>query len=269
MRFVTRKVVSASLLVLGALALFLLAVTDWAGRLEVLSHAVDGTRDVAKFIADQPIVAMTVLLFGLGVFLATDIRLPPLWRAIQGQIGLRFEPREPWVRNHPTSNIQFSDGTVANPPVRFFRAELVAPYQGIAKECRVFLLNVERLQDGAFVETAYDGTQPLRWANTTDDIFGHRDATASRRAFFDVLSVDAFYSAVKVKWPTPDWYAYQDLFVSPGVYRITLSAVSANCGEAQLALILLWTGQWDQTEMLREDTADLRLLSARLPTAAS
>lgn len=254
LRHVSRKVFAATLVVCTSIVLVFLGALDWVGRAEQFARAGDGLKAMVAFVQSQPVVFATIALFLLGLFLATDVRLPPLWRLIQGRIRLQFAQGEPWVRQHESSNIPLPSGNSVHPPVRFFRVELLPPYHGAARLCRAFLRNVEEWKDGAFAQTAYDGTQPLRWANESNlsVIFEPRDVSNVHRQFIDLLSVDPFFNAVKVKWPTPEWTAYQSLFASPGVFRLTISATSDGNGDAELQLILVWSGEWDRTEVMTE-----------------
>ena len=50
-------------------------------------------------------------------------------------------------------------------------------------------------------------------------------------------------------WLCHRWLAYEKLFETPGMYRLSLIATSSDGDGAGTQLNLHWSGRWDQTEM--------------------
>jgi hypothetical protein len=65
------------------------------------------------------------------------------------------------------------------------------------------------------------------------------------------LSTDEVYDYIWIKWSV-SLISYQDMFARIGEYRLTILATSEDGGQAQMILLVNWTGKWDQVTVRRE-----------------
>lgn len=170
----------------------------------------------------------------------------------QPQLRLIYKDQAPWVERLPTTTTPLPDGTIVDPPAKFFRVEVSADES--VTGCRVYLYRVEHLlaDRDAWIESNYDGSQQLRWSKEKRaSEFSGRDIHSSSRHYADVLSVDDYYNAVSPKF-AGDFIANRDLFKESGLYRLTIKASAPRTADAEITLILEWTGHWNSTRLVPE-----------------
>jgi hypothetical protein len=221
-------------------------------------------------------------IFGVAAVLITAIRfvyLPyrfarddavqtaKLVERLVPRLQFDFQPNHRYIHNLPYSNI-FDNGRVFAPPCRFFRVELVSLSEK-AHRCRVFLRHIEFMDRGTFSETFYDGSLPLRWASVPDNVeaFAPRDiCTSLTPQYVDVLSTDAHFNAIQMKWPPPTYIVNENLFKQRGVYRLTLTASAESASTVSCRLYLLWPGEWNFTELYPEGVMTEAEIAKRFDT---
>lgn len=187
---------------------------------------------------------------------------------LRPKLSITFEPRDPWMKTLPRSNIPDTSKPgmpIVQAPSLWFRVEISTPEGSrISHGCQVHLQNVEYSPDGVatFQPTEFGSSQALRWAEDTVHPFAKRDIVPLRRNFVDLASTDPIHNAIHVKW-AQNWISNEHLFTRHGVFRLSLVVSSDDGGIATARLLLSWNGVWSDTTMRMEPTTEAS--SANVP----
>jgi hypothetical protein len=233
---------------------------SWAKR---VPRIFDMIEFLATFLAPSTWATLLMAVIA-GTAIEYAVRVSPKFQAMaSGPLQFAFEPKDPWVQRIPDARTM----PASNPDPTLHLAQWVKTDSlwfrvqpknvrpsRLVRGVRVFLTNAEALRGGAFSDIGFGTQRQVRWANDEVTPFEPRDLHHLEKQYVDVLSVDDVHNKVFIKWPAlPRWLAYEKLFESPGVYRLTLIATSSDGEGASIRLNLLWSGRWDQTEMWVDD----------------
>ena len=122
----------------------------------------------------------------------------------------------------PTANYQTKDGKEV--VEIFVRARVHNTGFRVARECRVFLTNVEEVHHSGTTKTAFHDSMPLSWPLGD---FSARDIPKGVELFVDVVSVFRYPEGWNFKVPQL-YSSQQGLKTYRGTYRLTLLATAAN-----------------------------------------
>ena len=120
----------------------------------------------------------------------------------------------------------------------------------LAKECRAFLINIERKDDnGQFKQTIYCDSIQLQWSCRSNQGFNGIDLAFGVHQFIDVLSTIGNIS--KIIYPKIEMmpYRYENLFREIGTFRYTIQVSGNEIKPVSLSFILYWKGQWDDFDV--------------------
>lgn len=124
----------------------------------------------------------------------------------------------------------------------------------IAKDCRSYLINVEKRNDkGKFVQTTYCDSIPLPWSYLpAKESFEGIDIPTGINQYLNLIGTDSrsadFDPQIMIR---P--FRYTNLFKGTGTFRFTVRVTAANAKPRTFRLIFNWKGQWDDFEVLSED----------------
>lgn len=135
----------------------------------------------------------------------------------------------------------------------------------VARNCRAYIVNVEkRSKDGTFTRVFNDSI-PLSWACRGQEAFSGIDMPKDVPIYFDVFSTtenlpDRFELTTSSK---P--YRYEKLGMEPGTYRLTCCVGAEEAQPVQIQLLLEWRGRWDDFDVVRVEGPRMTHLQAGNP----
>jgi len=160
-------------------------------------------------------------------------------RLFSSRLRLAFDPSRDCL---PLTPMQHGSALLQ---AQYVRLRVVIPSRWIARSCRVYLTNVEVAgSGGTFQRTLYSHAIPLAWSVREDAEFDGNDLPPEINSFADVLYADDRCNAIVPRirsWP----FRYNDLFHSPGTYRLTSRASGDGVKAASLRLLVTWKGLWN------------------------
>lgn len=129
--------------------------------------------------------------------------------------------------------------------VVYVRLRVDNAWRGTLKNCRGFLVDIERELEGGKLERVFFDSIPLSWSYLVgSNLPGAVDIPAGVTFNLDVLSTqrdkDA-YTPRLAAIPT----CYEPLFKQHGSYRWTIAVTADNAKPAVTKLRLKWAGKWD------------------------
>lgn len=120
--------------------------------------------------------------------------------------------------------------------------------QILAKECRTFLINIEKQnENGIFEPTLYCDSIQLQWSARSSK-FDHIDLPNGISQFIDVLQARKNYHCFKplIEF-TP--FRYQELFQQHGIFRFTIQIAGNDIVPKFIKIVFHWKGKWDDFEV--------------------
>ncbi len=133
----------------------------------------------------------------------------------------------------------------------YIRVEVVNTGRQIAKQCRAYLVNVERENSsGQFVPTHYKDSLQLSWAAKKDekDKFSPLDLSKDISQFINVIVItepNKYQTQVQ-----EDLYSYKNLLQGEhGKFRYTIHVSGDNVNPAFIKIISNWNGNWENYEI--------------------
>ena len=121
----------------------------------------------------------------------------------------------------------------------------------IARGVKVYLTEVEFLENDEFKNLNLGTSQQLRWAEQIPDPYGPRDIHPDTRWLIDLISVDNEHHKIGVKWLS-NFFVHDPLFEKHGTYRITVIAAQDAGASQTMKLIMKWDGNWQNLQMKME-----------------
>ena len=128
----------------------------------------------------------------------------------------------------------------------YVRAKVINKKKHLAKDCRAFLINIEKEDNGNFVQTVYADSLQLAWSCQIDQMrYSAICLSYGVNLYFDIFrttSTDppnaaSFHPLANA---LPLRYNDENLFFLPGKYRLTIQVTSSNANPIKMCLILQW-----------------------------
>ena len=131
-----------------------------------------------------------------------------------------------------------------------FYIRLLAENSGrqIAKQCRAYLINVERFnaETNKFEQTIYSDSIRLAWSarGTREEAYQPLDLPPNVKQYVDVVSTRKIDRNYKIEIH-PGLLRYQELFEEHGKFRFTIQVSGDNVKPVTSKLIFEWAGDWE------------------------
>jgi hypothetical protein len=134
-----------------------------------------------------------------------------------------------------------------NKTVHYIRAEVINTGCGIAKQCRAYLVNVQKMNpSGKFEPTHYKDSLQLSWAAKKEekDKYNPLDLSKNISQFINVIIITE-PSEYKVQIQE-DLYSYKSLLEGEkGTFKYTIHVSGDNVKPVLINIITEWNGNWD------------------------
>ena len=138
--------------------------------------------------------------------------------------------------------------TYAQTDAFYIRVLAVNTGRQIAKQCRAYLINVERFNTDTnrFEQTIYSDSIRLAWSarGTHEEAYQPLDLPPNVKQYVDVVSTRRIEVNYKIEI-YPDLLRYQDLFEEHGKFRFTIQVSGDNVKPATTNIIFEWNGNWE------------------------
>jgi len=137
-----------------------------------------------------------------------------------------------------------------------------------AKNCRAFLVNVEKKDDsGKFKPTLFCDSLRLPWSCSEGEQYSPKDIPKGVNQFLDLVStrgtiytlvsgIDgpvAIHPSYKIEMhPRP--YRYEVLFDDVGVHRYTVRVTADGAKSVTVRIIFKWEGDWEKFEVRKDNS---------------
>lgn len=133
---------------------------------------------------------------------------------------------------------------------RYVRVRVRNTGHQIAKQCRAYLVNVEKWNNakGDFETTAYCDSIQLAWSCRGEERFSAIDLPRDIHQFVDVVSSRKITNDYRVEIMIR-LFRYTDLFKETGKFRYTMQVSGDNVKPATKSIIFDWQGFWDKFEV--------------------
>lgn len=210
---------------------------------EHLSHISSTLKNTSSFNWQSLIGGLIGGLIGFISALALQIIIGPIkYRLFGPKLELKFNNNEyayktEIIKNHITTH--------------YIRVEVVNTGRKIAKQCRAYLVNVEKENSsGEFVPTHYKDSLQLCWAakNEKKDYFIPLDLSKDISQFINVIVIEEpnkYQTQVR-----EDLYSYKKLLEGEhGKFRYTIHVSGDNVNPAFIKIISKWNGTWENYEV--------------------
>jgi hypothetical protein len=119
----------------------------------------------------------------------------------------------------------------------------------IAKECRAFLINIEKQdEDNIFKQTIYCDSIQLQWSTRPEKGFDSIDIPMGINQFVDVIQTtngDPFFTCKIGTFP----FRYHNLFQDVGIFRFTIQVAGNDIIPQFTKIIFHWKGEWNNFEV--------------------
>ncbi len=166
----------------------------------------------------------------------------------------------------PVLRLSFDDSPdcIARTPIRgagyqsegfYFRVRVVNTKSRLARQCRAYLINVEKQNaEGKFERTVYADSIQLAWScreqgKQRESI----DLPNGVTQFVDVISTNSNASNTFSLEIAPFPFRYQELLSAvPKTLRLTVQVSGDGIGPEFIKLILVWKGRWDSATVYAE-----------------
>jgi hypothetical protein len=134
------------------------------------------------------------------VWLGEHKRANALAERLRPAMTLIFKPAFPWVVPVERGRIQVAPSDYIEAKCLFFCVQIHNPRPAAQlRGVRVSLINVERLENGIWVDRGMTGSLRLRWAKELANLFAPRDIEYSDKCYVDIVSVDEHHNKVLIK----------------------------------------------------------------------
>lgn len=148
----------------------------------------------------------------------------------------------------------------------YVRAKVCNKKRILAKNCRAFLINIERKENDKFMQTIYADSLQLAWSCQTDETrFAAMDLSYGVNLYFDIFKTEfnreeqedphahkEVNSFIPLTYVIPKRYFTDTLFSKRGIYRITIQVTSANANPTKMVLILDWQSDSEKFKIYKE-----------------
>lgn len=172
--------------------------------------------------------------------------------------ALFAEPARQWIFR-PRLALEFKDSghfvaktaeESKSPPVRYgaryIRIKVTNTKSALAKSCKAYLANIERLgQSGIWEATEYCESLQLRWAGRGYEAL---DLPKDVPHFVDVVSTREVSKSFRLETQVT-LMRYEMLLNTKGTYRVTIVVSGDGVEPARIQLSFEWDGSWDNFEV--------------------
>jgi hypothetical protein len=129
----------------------------------------------------------------------------------------------------------------------YVRVKVLNTGRQIAKQCRAYLVNVEKwnTSTGKFAPTIYCDSLQLAWSAraNTEEAYRPLDLPRDINQFIDIVSTRRPESGYKVM-TNPHLYRYEPLFKEHGKFRYTVLVSGDNVKPVSVQVVFEWSGDW-------------------------
>jgi hypothetical protein len=128
----------------------------------------------------------------------------------------------------------------------YVRVKVLNTGRQIAKQCRAYLVNVEKWNEstGKFESTIYCDSLPLAWsARGHEEAYRLLDVPRDINQFIDIISTRSPERDYRVE-TNIRLFRYADLFKEHGKFRYTVRISGDNVKPASAKIIFEWRGDW-------------------------
>jgi hypothetical protein len=129
----------------------------------------------------------------------------------------------------------------------YVRVKVLNTGRQIAKQCRAYLVNVEKWNKstGKFEPTIYCDSLQLAWSAraNTEEAYRPLDMARDINQFIDIVSTRRIKRDYKVM-TNPHLYRYEPLFKEHGKFRYTVLVSGDNVKPASAKVVFEWSGDW-------------------------
>ena len=134
-----------------------------------------------------------------------------------------------------------STGTDAH----YVRVKMLNTGRQIAKQCRAYLVNVERWSESTskFEPTIYCDSLQLAWSARGNEAYHPLDVPRDINQFIDVVSTRKPERDYRVE-TNPQLFRYENLFKEHGKFRYTVRVSGDNVKSVSIKIVFEWSGDW-------------------------
>ncbi len=128
----------------------------------------------------------------------------------------------------------------------YVRVKVINKKKTLAKDCRAFLINIEKEENEKFVQTIYADSLQLAWSCQTDQMrYSAIDLSYGMNLYCDILKTTSADPSNAASFHPqvcflPVRYNDEHLFYLPGKYRLTIQVTSSNANPIKMYLLLQW-----------------------------
>jgi len=148
-----------------------------------------------------------------------------------------------------------TDGTIRKGRAYYIRGRVVNKSTNIAKQCRVYLTNIEKKSNrtGEFEQTTFCEGIPLHWScRELGGAFNPLDLPKDINQYFDIFSTREGDTNIDPKLMSKP-FRYEHLFTEPGTYRYSIQVSGEGFRPIVMKILLEWKGVWDDFIVKKED----------------
>lgn len=182
---------------------------------------------------------------------------PPIG-SMPHKIQLLFEASDKYIENVlvniPDQDVRFHSHNLY--PAKYVRISIRNNSDKTLRGCAVYLVGVERMSDGKFVDVFHSAGMRLNWeleqgGGLDGEKVLHRSMSKYVDLFFTYNMPEQQGIRFRVFIQT---YNFEHIWEIPGVYRLTVRAFAENVDSAELKIILTWNKKWDDFKISQEST---------------
>jgi len=127
----------------------------------------------------------------------------------------------------------------------------------IAKDCRAYLINVERKdENNRFVRTLYCDSIPLGWSCRNEDDkkerYGGIDIPCGINQYVDVIATEKGFAGFTPQIMVVP-YRYSKLFMETGTFRFTIQVSAAGTDPTTIKLTFTWKNVWNDFQVRKDN----------------
>jgi hypothetical protein len=175
----------------------------------------------------------------------------------------------PFIRRFfwgPKLSLSFGNdlvGCVARTPILYggqetegyyFRVKVRNIKPTLAKDCRAFLVGVEKKGDGnKFISTIYQDSIQLQWACRSGQGFSSIDLPIGINQFIDVIAIIKGVDRIDPKIEMLP-FIYRNLFSEHGTFRYTVQVSGQELKPDFIRFVFEWNGKWDDFKVELDST---------------
>jgi hypothetical protein len=159
-----------------------------------------------------------------------------------------FKADTPEVRQMP-------DGSLKEGPAYYIRGRVVNKSVNIAKQCMVYLTNIERRSErtGLFDQTIFCESIPLHWScRGPENAFSYLDLPKGVNQYFDIFSTRQGDTMLHLQILIKP-FRYNNLFQEQGTYRFTVQVSGEGFSPISMKIIVQWKCIWNDFVLGKEE----------------